>query len=262
MEIHGALDELNNIFTKTLNIDEADRMVIEVSNKDIKEAIFYIGDNKALRPDGFTSTIFKRAWNIVGDDVCLVVKEFFNTRKLLGEINATLIALVPKVANPTKVTEFRPISCCNVFYKFISKFLTNRMKSRLVKLVNVNQSALILGRSIHDNILITQELLRGYNMKNGHKRCAMKIDVQKAYDTINWDFLKKTLNRFGFHSKMVQWVMTCVSSHAYYVCINGDKHGYFKGGKGLRQGDHISPCLFILVMKVFSLITQKNVLEN
>ncbi|GJR70110.1 RNA-directed DNA polymerase, eukaryota, reverse transcriptase zinc-binding domain protein [Tanacetum coccineum] len=227
-------DELNNIFTKTLNTDEDERMVIEVSNKEIKDAIFDIGDNKAPGPDGFTSTFFKRAWNIVKDDV----------------------------ANLIKVTEFRPILCCNVLYKCFSKILTKRMKPGLDKLVNVNQSAFILGRLIQDNILITQELLRGYNRKNRHKRCAMKIDVQKAYDTLNWEFLKKALISFGFHSQMMQWIMTCVSSYACSVCINGDMHGYFKGGKGLRQGDHVSPYLFTLVMAVFSLIMQKNVLDN
>ncbi|GKB39949.1 RNA-directed DNA polymerase, eukaryota, reverse transcriptase zinc-binding domain protein [Tanacetum coccineum] len=124
-------------------------MVTDVTKKEIKEDMFDIGDNKAPRHDG----------------------------KLLEEINATLITLIPKVANPTKVTEFRPISCCNVLYKCISKNFNNRMKFGLTKLVNVNQSAFIPGRLIQDNILITQELLRGYNRKNGQKRCAKKIDV-------------------------------------------------------------------------------------
>ncbi|GJT78740.1 RNA-directed DNA polymerase, eukaryota, reverse transcriptase zinc-binding domain protein [Tanacetum coccineum] len=129
------------------------------------------------------------------------------------------------------------------------------MKSGLIKLVNVNQSAFIPRIFFQDIILITQELLRGYNRKNGQNRCAMKIDVQNAYDTVNWDFLSENLKKFGFHSKMVHWIMTCVFSCGYSICINGDRYRYFKGGKGLRQCDSISPYLFNLVI-------QKNVLES
>lgn len=104
--------------------------------------------------------------------MCLTVREFFTNGKLLGEVNATLVALVPKLDVPNKVTEFRPIACCNVIYKSISKILTNRIENGLQKVVNMNQSAFILGRHIQDNILITQELtiigemeLKGVHLK-------------------------------------------------------------------------------------------------
>ncbi|GJR79973.1 RNA-directed DNA polymerase, eukaryota, reverse transcriptase zinc-binding domain protein [Tanacetum coccineum] len=128
-----------------------------------------------------------------------------------------------EVSTHSKVSEFRLISCCNVIYKCISKILTNRIKGGLDKVVHINQSAFIPRRHIQDNILIAQELLRGYNRKNGPKRCAMQIDIQKAYDTT---------------------------------------HGYFKGGRGLRHGDPMSPYLFTLVMEVFSLIMEKNIKES
>ncbi|GJV64974.1 RNA-directed DNA polymerase, eukaryota, reverse transcriptase zinc-binding domain protein [Tanacetum coccineum] len=110
-----------------------------------------------------------------------------------------------------------PITCCNVLYKCISKILTNRIKDGLSKVISLNQSAFIPGRHIQDNILISQELLNGYNRKNGAKRCVMKIDIQKAYDTVNWDFLRNAL------------VLMC---------------GFFKGGRGLRQGDPMLALLF------------------
>ncbi|GKA05978.1 RNA-directed DNA polymerase, eukaryota, reverse transcriptase zinc-binding domain protein [Tanacetum coccineum] len=119
-----------------------------------------------------------------------------------GEINATLIALVPKIDNPYKVSNFRPIACCNVLYKCISKILTSRIKDGLGKVVCLNHSAFILGRHIQDNILISHEILKGYNRKNGAKRCAIKIDIQKACDTVNCNFLRNSLLLVGFHEVM------------------------------------------------------------
>lgn len=191
----------------------------------------------------------------------LLSKSFFSNGQLLGEINATLLALIPKVSTPNKVSEFRPIACCNVIYKCISKILTNRIKGGLDKVVHINQSPFIPGRHIQDNILIARELLRGYNRKNGHKRCAMQIDIQKAYDSVSWKFLEDILVAFGFDSKMVKWIMKCVTTASFSICINGEVHGFFKGGKVLRQGDPILPYLFTIVMEVFNLLIIKNIAE-
>ncbi|GJU01717.1 RNA-directed DNA polymerase, eukaryota, reverse transcriptase zinc-binding domain protein [Tanacetum coccineum] len=227
------LNCVGDIIKTKLCLEEVEEMAVEVTDNEIKAVIFDIDSNKAPGPDGFSACFFKKTWDIIGKDVCNAVKDFFSNGKLLGEVNATLIALVPKCHVPLKVSEFRPIACCNVIYKCISKIITNRIKNGLTKIVSCNQSAFVPGRHIQDNILITQELLRGYNRKNRPKRCAMKIDIQKAYDTVNWDFLNETL----------------------------EVHGYFKGGRGLRQSDPMSPYLFTLVMEIFNLIMMKKIEE-
>ncbi|GKE36720.1 RNA-directed DNA polymerase, eukaryota, reverse transcriptase zinc-binding domain protein, partial [Tanacetum coccineum] len=99
-------------------------------------------------------------------------------------------------------------------------------------------------------------------MNNEAKRCAMKIDIQKAYDTVNWDFLKNTLQLVGFHEVMIKWIMTCVTTASFSICINGEICRFFKGGRGLRQGDHISSYLFTLMMEVFNMIMIKNIDET
>ncbi|GJT19200.1 RNA-directed DNA polymerase, eukaryota, reverse transcriptase zinc-binding domain protein [Tanacetum coccineum] len=213
--------------------EDANKMIRDINEEEIKEAMFDIGDNKAPGPDG--------------------------NGKLLGEVNATIISLILKIHHPNKVSDFRPIACFNVLYKCISKILTNRIKSSLDVIVNPNQSAFIPGRIIQDNLMLSQELLKGYNCKSGPSRCALKIDIAKAYDTVNWIFLEKILKCFGFHEKMVAWIMTCVSSASFTIGINGERYGFFKSGRGLRQGDPISPYLFTLVMEVFSLLLARNV---
>ncbi|GKC42590.1 RNA-directed DNA polymerase, eukaryota, reverse transcriptase zinc-binding domain protein [Tanacetum coccineum] len=178
--------------------------------------MFQINDNKASGPDGFSALFFKKAWSIIGKDVCLALKEFFVNGRILKQINSTLIALVPKIQTTQKVFDFRPIACCNVLYKCISKIITKRIKGCLDKLVK-NQSAFIPNRHIQDNILLAQELFKGYDRKVGPKRVALKVDIQKAYDTVNCQFLEYILNGFGFHERMVDRVMKCVTTTSFSI---------------------------------------------
>ncbi|GKA63263.1 hypothetical protein Tco_0762869 [Tanacetum coccineum] len=129
---------MSALFKRKLSMEEAALMIKDDTDKEIKDAMFQIDGNKAPGPDGYTSSFFKKAWNIVGRDVCCAVKEFFSTGKMQKEINSTLISLVPKIQTPSKVADFRLIACCNVIYKCISKIITDRIKGSLDKLVDQN----------------------------------------------------------------------------------------------------------------------------
>nr|GEY39276.1 hypothetical protein CTI12_AA318980 [Tanacetum cinerariifolium] len=180
--------------------------VQRVSDEEIKMALFDIDGNKAP-----------------------AIRDFFLNGKLLKEVNATVISLVPKVATPCKVSDYRPIACCNVIYKIISKVICNRIKGSLNDLVDVNQSAFIPSRQISDNILLSQELMRNYHRSRGHAKCAFKIDIEKAYDSVEWDFLANCLKFFGFHDIMVKWVMNCVSSASFTINVNDDLLLFYNG---------------------------------
>jgi hypothetical protein len=250
------------LFKNKISQVDAEWMVRPVLDDEIKNAMFDISDEKAPGQDGFSSKFFKSAWGIVGKDVCLAVKDFFQNGKMLKEVNATVIALVPKSSTPQKVADFRPISCCNVLYKCISKVLVNRIKGCLNSVVDENQSAFIPGRQISDNILLSQELLRNYHRDRGPAKVAFKVDIQKAYDSVEWSFLEKCLGWFGFPPMMCVWIMECMTSTAFSVCVNGDMYGYFKGKRGLRQGDPLSPYLFTLVMEVLTLMIKRRVKDD
>ncbi|XP_022019022.1 uncharacterized protein LOC110919053 [Helianthus annuus] len=174
-----------DLFVNVLQQNVAETMVRQVTDDEVKQAMFSISENKAPGLDGYTSAFFKNAWDVVGGEVTKAECDFFNNGQILKQINHTILALVPKMDTPNTVLDYRPISCSNVIYKCISKIITNRVKGCLGTLVNINQSAFVPGRKISDNILITQELMHNYHVDRGPPRCALKIDIQKAYDTVS-----------------------------------------------------------------------------
>ncbi|GKB31316.1 hypothetical protein Tco_0870717 [Tanacetum coccineum] len=249
----------NDLFRNRLEGNEALEMTRTVIRNEVKCALFSMGNEKSPGPDGFTTTFFKESWDIVADDFVAAVCEFFINGKILHELNHTIIALIPKVNSPTRVNDYRLISCCNVMFKCISKIIANHIKESLKALVSPNQSAFVPGRSIADNVLLTQEIMHNYHLDRGLPRCAFKVDIQKAYDTVDWDFSKHILAGFGFHTQMVGWIMECVTTTSFSMCINGSLHGFFKGKHGLRQGDPLSPYLVTLVMEILTLMLQRGV---
>jgi hypothetical protein len=235
-----------------------DRVVLleKVVSAEVKNTIFSMKPNKAPGPDGYTADFYQSSWHIVGDDVVSAVQNLFVTGRLLKEVNATILTLIPKKPNASVMGDFRPIACSNVLYKCITKILSNRMMPVLDSLISRNQFAFIPCRSISENVLLAQELVRNYHRKDDSPRCTMKIDLMKAYDSVDWEFIIVCLKCFGFPTRSTNWIKICITSPSFSISLNGTLVGYFKGGKGLRQGDTLSPYLFVLATEVFSRLMQ------
>ncbi|XP_039057652.1 uncharacterized protein LOC120201026 [Hibiscus syriacus] len=165
---------------------------------------------------------------------------------LLPAFNATIIALIPKIPNPCKVKDFRPISCCSVIYKVITKILVKRMTSLMPEMVSLNQSTFIKGRSIVDNTLIAQEVVKGYRRKNISPRCTMKINLQKAFDTLHWNFIISVLKVLDLPQRFIGWIQACFTEARFSISFNGSLVGFFKGERGIRQGLNLNAakCVF------------------
>ncbi|XP_074267063.1 uncharacterized protein LOC141590365 [Silene latifolia] len=227
-------------------------MTAPVTDEEIKQAMFSIDSNKSPGPDGYGSQFFKDAWTVVGKDVCLAVRDAFVTGNVLKASNNTIITLVPKVDVPETVLQFRPIACCNTVYKCLAKVICNRLNRILPDIISPTQSAFIPGRDIVGNILICQDLIKLYKRRTCLPRLMMKIDLHKAYDSIEWSFLKDMLAALGFPQQSISLIMECVSSPSYSLALNGEIFGFFKGKRWLRQGDPLSPILFTICLEYLS----------
>jgi hypothetical protein len=236
----------------------------EFSEEEISNALFQIGPLKAPGADGFPSRFFQRNWATLKEDVIRAVKEFFATRNMPDGVNDTIIVLIPKAQNPESLREFRPISLYNVIYKVVSKCLVNRLRPLLENIISPTQSAFIPGRLITDNALIAFECIHAIqkNKDNRGKYCAYKLDLAKAYDRVDWSYLEGTLRKFGFAKAWIRWVMSCVKSVTYSVRLNGDLLKKFRPSRGLRQGDPLSPYLFLFVGEGLSRLLQKEIESN
>ncbi|XP_074306200.1 uncharacterized protein LOC141641438 [Silene latifolia] len=211
-----------------LNSQHCNLLMSHITSEEIKRAMFSIPGTKAPGPDGYSSQFFKDCWHIVGQEVCNAIKNVFHTGQLLKQCNNTVITLVPKVDLPDNVKQFRPIACCNTIYKCLSKVLCTRLSKVLPDIICQSQSAFIQGRDIVGNILICQDLIRLYNRKTCSPRMLMKLDLQKAYDSIEWSFVEEMLKYLGFPELWIKLLMQCISTPSYSIALNGETFGFFK----------------------------------
>jgi hypothetical protein len=227
--------------------------------EEVEVALFQMEPLKAPGPDGLNAGFFQQNWPTMKEEVCHALLDVINNGSLPPELNLTHVVLIPKKNNPTCVTEFRPISLCNVLYKLISKVLANRLKKILPHLIAPTQSAFIPGRLITDNVLAAYETLHtmhtGMRGKKGFM--AVKLDMSKAYDRVEWGFLEAVMRRMGFSERWISLILMCVKTVTYSIIVNGNPCGLITPSRGIRQGDPISPYLFILCAEALSSMIKK-----
>ncbi|GJR01642.1 RNA-directed DNA polymerase, eukaryota, reverse transcriptase zinc-binding domain protein [Tanacetum coccineum] len=219
-----------------------------VTLEEIKEAVLDCRSSKAPGPNGFSFAFVKKYWDIIQKDMFDFINFFFVSSEMPHGANTSFFTFIHKVNNLTLITDFRPISLIGTHYKIIAKILANRLAKVIDKIVSKEQSAFIAGRQILDGPIILSEIIEWHKKRN-KQLLIFKVDFEKAFDSISWKYLDHILDSLGFGYTWRSWIKSCLSSSRASILVNGSPTSEFSINHGLRQGDPLSPFLFILVME-------------
>jgi hypothetical protein len=242
--INKCLNGMGGMVTEAMNTE----LVADFTTEEVHKALKQMYPTKAPGPDGMSAIFYQSYWEIVGPEVTQAILSILHSGFMLRKINFTHIVLIPKIKEPVKITDYRPIALCNVIYKIVSKILANRLKKVLPHVISNTQSAFVPGRLITDNVLVAFEILHSMSIKNRGKRgqMALKLDMSKAYDRVEWGFVEAVMRRLGFAEEWIRLIMMCLSTVSYSILLNGVQSGNFTASRGIRQGDPLSPYIFLL----------------
>ncbi|KAA3474835.1 GTP cyclohydrolase 1-like [Gossypium australe] len=239
----------SNIFP-SLKEQDIDFLKKPMVNEEIKKTLFDMDPLKAPGSDGYHALFFQSQWDLIGGAVCEWVQGIFAGKRIEGELNNTLIVLIPKKDSPEDFSQFRPISLCSVIYKLVMKVIANRFKVVFPNFISPEQAGFIARRNISDNVIIAQEVIHSMcSRKAGKNWMAIKLDLEKAYDRVSWKFIEVSFVAAGIPEGLRKVIINTISSSTMQILWNGVPSRSFKPVRGIRQGCPLSPYLFVLCME-------------
>jgi len=252
---------LDGVEFKSLSTEVSLSLIAEFTKKEIRDSVWQCEGTKSPGSDGFNFNFLKKSWEVMKDEVVAVMILFHETGCIPKGCNASFVALVPKVRDPAKLEQYRPISLVGAMYKIIAKVLAERIKNVLPHVIDESQSTFLKGRGILDNILMANEVVEDLR-RGGRSGLCLKMDFEKAYDSVRWDFLYYMQQRMGFHNRWILWIRGCMESASVSVLVNGSPTEEFIPSRGLRQGDPLTPFLFLVVAEGLTGLVREAVKAN
>jgi hypothetical protein len=236
--------------------EENELLDAEITEDEIFHALKGSYEEGSPGPDGFSFLFYHKFWSIIKKDCMALVRAFDKGDLNIASLNYTMVILIPKEDNANTLKKFRPISLINCSFKVFANALNNRLEDISGRLLASNQTTFVKGRYILESVVGAHEIIY-YTVKNVGKGIFLKLDYEKAYDSLSWQFLEEMLTSRGFGQRWISWVLSLVRGGSISIRVNDENNHYFKAGKCLRQGDPLSPLMFNLVVDVFTRMLTK-----
>jgi len=252
--------DIFSVVQNRVNQAQYDYLDAKYTALDVSKTISDLKSNSAPGLGGLSALFFQKYWDIIGKDIIDYSLNILNNNGSPKDINHTYISLIPKISSPNFPSDFRPISLCNVILKIVTKTMANRIKSILPSIINAQQSAFLPGRLITDNTLIVFETF--HYIKRPRKKVngfvGIKLDIAKAYDSLEWNFIENTMRSMGFPPNTINVVMNCIRLVSFSIIINGQPTDTFTPYRDIKQGNPLSPYIFITCAEVLHGLISKS----
>ncbi|GAU41193.1 hypothetical protein TSUD_26180 [Trifolium subterraneum] len=252
---------VDDLLFNSLNQMECSSLIKPFTRDEVKAAVWDCDSYKSPGPDGINFGFTKDFWPKLQGEVMRFIVEFHRNGKLTKGLNSTFIALIPKVDSPQCLNDFQPISLVGCLYKILAKVLANRLRLVIGSVISESQTAFVKDRQILDGILIANELVDEAR-KSKKELMLFKVDFEKAYDSVDWGYLDAVIGRMSFPNLWRKWIKECVCTATASVLVNGSPTDEFSLERGLRQGDPLSPFLFLLVAEGLNVLMKSMVERN
>ncbi|KAK2429614.1 hypothetical protein QL285_028038 [Trifolium repens] len=259
--LHVARPGCENLNFRQLSMIESGGLTKPFSEAEVKAAVWDCDSYKSPGPDGINFGFYKDFLEDMRGDVMRFISEFHRNGKLSKGLNSTFIALIPKIDSPQRLNDFRPISLVGSLYKILAKVLANRLRLVIGSVISEAQTAFVKSRQILDGVLIANEVVDEAR-RSKKELLLFKVDFEKAYDSVDWDYLDDVMGKMAFPVLWRKWIRECVRTATASVLVNGSPTEEFPLERGLRQGDPLSPFLFLLAAEGLNVLMEAVVGQN
>lgn len=261
---NGNMMSIINCIPQSISKEHNRWLIRPVSKDEVRVALFSMDPNKSQGLDGMSPGFYQHYWDVIGTNIVHFCDHFMKEGYLPAGLTKTHLVFIPKKSKPENVSDLRPIALCNVLYKLAAKVVANRLKPLLGNLISEAQSAFIPRQLITDNIMIAFEMQHYLKRKKQGKvgYGALKLDMSKAYERLEWSYLKEVMKKMGFCSHWIDLISKCISTVKFHILLSNSELGPIIPERGIKQGDHFSPYLFILDFEGLSSMIHRQTMQG